>query len=105
MFTIQITKKGPIFSGFTSRQLNTAMQGAVQELVERGEQRLDKMLNPRPAGVYLSIQQAKKGKYSTGYYASRIHGEAKNLHGIINDGGVIYGPWLEGVSSRNQTTR
>ena len=27
------------------------------------------------------------------------------LHGLVWDAGVIYGPWLEGVGSRNQTTR
>jgi hypothetical protein len=27
-------------------------------------------------------------------------------HGsVVQDGGVIYGPWLEGVGSRNRTTR
>jgi len=24
---------------------------------------------------------------------------------LITDGGVVYGPWLEGISSRNMTTR
>jgi len=28
-----------------------------------------------------------------------------NLHGVISDSGVVYGPWLEGVGSRNQATR
>ena len=29
----------------------------------------------------------------------------KGLTGRIDDGNVVYGPWLEGTSSRNQTTR
>lgn len=42
----------------------------------------------------------------TGHYRRSVHGEmVKSLHGIIHDSKVIYGPWLEGVSSRNQTSR
>ena len=29
----------------------------------------------------------------------------QGLNGRIDDNGVVYGPWLEGTSSRNQTTR
>ena len=115
MYTVQIKATGPLFSGLVRYQLTAAMQGAVQELVELGEQRLDQFLRPRPAGVYLAVTPAhtkwpgpghsRPGRGSTGYYASRIHGEVKFLHGIINDGNVIYGRWLEGVSSRNQSTR
>ena len=45
-------------------------------------------------------------KHPTGYYASRVQshrsGEGQST---VDDGGVVYGPWLEGVGSRNQTTR
>jgi hypothetical protein len=41
----------------------------------------------------------------TGYYESRITSEVSALGARVTDGGVIYGPWLEGVGSRNQTTR
>ena len=27
------------------------------------------------------------------------------LQGVVHDSGIIYGPWLEGVSSRNDATR
>lgn len=41
----------------------------------------------------------------TGYYESRIqHNMAGDL-GFVHDSNVIYGGWLEGTSSRNQTTR
>lgn len=42
----------------------------------------------------------------TGYYESQVQVEARaNYVDVVTDGGVIYGPWLEGTSSRNQTTR
>ena len=80
-------------------------QAIVQEVVELGEQRLDQMLRPRPAGVYLSVGEAQKGKASTGNYRRNINGMVRDLSGLITDGGVIYGPWLEGVGSRNASTR
>jgi hypothetical protein len=38
----------------------------------------------------------------TGYYESQVKAEPKGP-GVysVNDSGVIYGPWLEGVGSRN----
>lgn len=41
----------------------------------------------------------------TGYYESKIQVDRKQIYRGVSDGGVIYGGWLEGVSSRNQTTR
>ena len=93
---------GPLFQKSNVRK---ATQEIVQALVESGEQRLDTMLRPRPAGVYLSVAEAGKGKASGGYYRRNVHGRVSNLNGRIDDGGVVYGPWLEGVSRGNETTR
>jgi hypothetical protein len=42
----------------------------------------------------------------TGYYESQVRVEGRaNFVDVVTDGGVVYGPWLEGTSSRNQTTR
>ena len=101
---INVTATGPFFSRGPS-VVHRAMQGAVRELVELGEQRLDQVLRQRPAGVFLSVVEAQKGKASTGNYRRNVHGTVQDLHGRIDDGGVIYGPWLEGTGSRNQTTR
>lgn len=102
---MKVSTSGPVFSGEANRLLEKAAQEAVQELVEMGEQRLDEKLRPRPAGVFLSVQQAQRGKASTGNYRRNVHGMVKRLIGTITDGGVVYGPWLEGISRRNQTTR
>ncbi len=37
----------------------------------------------------------------TGYYQSRIRVERGRGGYVVNDSGVIYGPWLEGTGSRN----
>tara|TARA_Y100000034_G_scaffold124287_1_gene172241 strand:+ start:346 stop:783 length:438 start_codon:yes stop_codon:yes gene_type:complete len=80
---------------------------AVQEVMEAGEQRLDERFRPRPGGVYLSVAQAQRNKASTGHYRRFINGVRRGLNAIIKDGfpGVIYGPWLEGTSTRNQVSR
>jgi len=87
----EVTISGPLFKR-GAKITRDAMEDAVQELVELGEQRLDRGLRPRPAGVYLSAAQGGK---STGHYRRSVSGEAQGLSGRIDDGGVIYGPWLE----------
>jgi len=65
---------------------------------------LDETLRPRPSGVYLSVSEARVP--STGNYRRNVSAEVRpSLSVVLSDGGVIYGPWLEGVSSRNQSTR
>lgn len=44
-------------------------------------------------------------KHPTGYYESRVQASNAGSGVSVSDGGVIYGPWLEGVGSRNATTR
>lgn len=44
-------------------------------------------------------------QHPTGYYESNVTKEPRGPGVIsVNDSGVIYGPWLEGTSSRNQST-
>ena len=44
-------------------------------------------------------------KNPTGYYESRIRTNRARTSNELSDSGVVYGPWLEGTSSRNQTSR
>jgi len=91
---IEVEISGPLFKK-GAKITRDAMQDAVQELVELGEDRLDRGLRPRPAGLYLSAAQAQPGKASTGHYRRSVSGEVQGLRGRIDDGKVIYGPWLE----------
>ncbi len=40
-------------------------------------------------------------QHPTGYYQSKIKAHRQTTHTIIDDGRVVYGPWLEGTGSRN----
>lgn len=44
-------------------------------------------------------------KHQTGRYRSSIHREVQEPGVSVNDGGMVYGPWLEGTGSRNESTR
>jgi hypothetical protein len=40
-------------------------------------------------------------RHPTGYYEAHVRIRAAGPDKVISDGGVVYGPWLEGVGSRN----
>lgn len=100
---VQVRRSGPLFRR-GDRIVHEAAQETVEELVSMGETKLNEMLRPRPTGVFLSVAQAGKNA-STGNYRANLHTMVKDLNGRIDDGGVKYGPWLEGVSHRNRVTR
>ncbi len=102
---IRVEKRGPLFDGRGGTIVRREVGRMVPGLGEVGEERLSEQARPRPAGVYLAITDARPGKASTGNYRRNISSVVRNLIGRITDGGVIYGPWLEGISSRNQRTR
>ena len=79
----------------------------IGDVAAEGERDIKAMALPRPAGVFHSGQYASAHGYrQSGHYRSNIHGETpSSLHGRIHDSNVVYGPWLEGVGSRNDTTR
>lgn len=103
--TVKLKATGPIFTGKAPAITQRAGEGAVRELVSLGQQRLAMLLRPRPGGVFLAASQAGKGKASTGNYRRHLHATSSGMEGRLTDSGVVYGPWLEGVGSRNATTR
>ena len=102
--TTKVELTGPLFRGVAPRILRQVTESAVKDLTEAGESFLLLRLRPRPSGVYKTAQEAGKEK-SVGNYARNIQSVVKNLTGELSDGGVIYGPWLEGVGSRNKSAR
>ena len=101
----KIEMEGPLFTGSAARKFRGAAEDAVKELVQLGEGRLLEQLRPRPSGVFLSVAAVASPDPRTGNYRRNIQSKTKNLSGLITDGGVVYGPWLEGISSRNSSSR
>lgn len=92
MLDLKYNAKGSIVDGRLMRQLDTAADDIETEVgeyaVDQIRRRLDRVLrNP------------------TGFYRSRVQVETLGDRLRVTDSGVIYGPWLEGVSRRNQSTR
>ena len=87
-----VTVSGPLFDG---RALRTAavmtdeiVDSVAQDAFDEVGAALDAFL-----------------KNPTGYYESRIAVDRTRDGNIVHDSGVIYGPWLAGVSSRNERSR
>lgn len=84
--------KGPVFDGSAGR-----IMGAVTADVED---------DVATAGV--NVVRSELGhllQNPTGYYEARIQTDRSRGGTVVNDGGIVYGPWLEGTSTRNKTTR
>jgi hypothetical protein len=87
-----VETSGPLFNGQADRAFKDYAIDAEQHIAEQavGEIRrqLDRVL-----------------KNPTGRYRRSIRVEKKGSMHRVGDGDIVYGPWLEGVSSRNQRTR
>jgi hypothetical protein len=59
----------------------------------------DRIANETERRVH--ILQAQYFKRPTGYYGRHIVNQDMGSQHVIHDSGVVYGPWLEGVGSRN----
>ena len=92
METVTVTKHGPLFSGQASAAVTAFLNEATTSVADEGVNMVHAQL-----GSVL--------RHPTGYYESRIVTDRATDGSTVTDSGVIYGPWLEGVSSRNQSTR
>lgn len=90
---VKVDQKGAIFSA-------SATKAAGQRATTR--------INDTLALEGVRRVKARLGQvlqHPTGYYEGQIQVDRRSQYRGITDGGVVYGGWLEGVSSRNKTTR
>jgi hypothetical protein len=85
---IHADERGPMFDGRARR--------AAAEYVDRLNYRL-----ATEAEDMVRARLRRVLKNPTGYYESRISVQRAGSGYEVNDGNVIYGPWLEGTGSRN----
>jgi hypothetical protein len=93
MIRIDIDASGPVFDGRGEQITEDLAAEAVDVVAEAGEEQVTRLMriyfrNPRPV-----------------YWDRVITSHPAYLTAIVHDQGCIYGPWLEGVGSRNATTR
>lgn len=86
-----ISLSGPFFRDRKSiiRRMEEQMR---QDIAEKGQ-------NLVLANLDSSI------RVNQGVYTGKIHTDRQADSNLVTDGGVVYGPWLEGTGSRNRTTR
>lgn len=90
---VHVNAAGPLFSGQASVMVQRYTDAGGAEVAQWAE-----------AEVHRFLEQVLR--HPTGYYQSQVRVE-RVTHDTFNitDGGVVYGPWLEGVSRRNAETR
>ena len=88
----KVNVTGPLLNGDAPGVIGDLLDDAEHEVAQAGvnavRTELDRVLR-RPTGRYRSAVQTDRRGDSI----------------VVTDGGVIYGPWLEGTGSRNRTTR
>ena len=111
--TLDVALEGPIFHEISGK-VQDGIGRIVQAAIEAGEKHMDStLLAPRPKGVYLGVGSVGAGgkvctnkTVSKGNYRRQVQGKRVDaLHMLLTDNGCVYGSWLEGESSRNQSTR
>lgn len=93
--SIRSTHRGPIFDSRSTRAF-ADMRDELEE--EAAEWTLD----------HIKDTYHQRFKHPTGYYESNVRVRNTGAAHEVWDGGwagPVYGPWLEGVGSRNATTR
>lgn len=87
--SIDIEFRGPLFDGRAERAIEDACDDARDDIAAYAEERvlLGTSMNFKTRTPY----------YETRVTTTRVSSEVSQ----VDDQGVIYGPWLEGVGSRN----
>lgn len=87
-----VRESGPFFDGQWEQVMADVAEQAQAAIGEQGvmlvRQHLDGVL-----------------RHPTGAYRSRVDATNRTADTTVNDGGVVYGPWLEGTGSRNRSSR
>lgn len=92
MAQVSVTFSGGLFAGHPDHVIDAFLDEATREVAGQGLADVHNILNQR-------IQ------HPTPYYETQVTVDQAHDGWVVHDRGVVYGPWLEGVSSRNQSTR
>lgn len=92
MITADVASSGPLFDGRAPAIMDAYTTHAERSVSSDGAQMVRRELD-------------HVLKNPTGYYRAHIEVHRDRGDSVITDGGVIYGPWLEGVGERNRSTR
>lgn len=90
---VSVTVSGPFFDGRAHAALDAMCDVIAEEVAAEGRD-------------IVRLNSDTSFRTQTPYYVTKLRIADAGLHARdVDDSGVIYGPWLEGVGSRNRTTR
>lgn len=89
--SVEVESSGPVFDGRAERITEDIARLSADRVATTGVGLVRDALGPRL-------------KHPTGRYMASIHALTGSWHEVTDDN-QVYGPWLEGVGSRNRTTR
>jgi hypothetical protein len=89
---IGVDLSGPLFDGSIDRTVKDWLDAAKRDVADMGVKELD------------AIVMDSTGR-GTGHYQSMLMTRTISYNDVLITDPVVYGPWLEGVSSRNNSTR
>lgn len=89
---ISIGMDGPLF--------DDRLEEAISRGLDRGRDAVG-----AKALMYWMTNLDSSIRHPTPYYETQVTVQDISTETIVHDRGIIYGPWLEGVGSRNLTTR
>jgi hypothetical protein len=92
MIDVEVKVSGPVFDGRAGKAVDDFFIEAEDHVADEGVNLV---------GIWLGL----KLRNPTGFYESRIVSDRQRDDAQVTDSKVVYGPWLEGVSSRNQSSR
>ncbi len=96
--TSYINLKGPLFTGVAEAELDAAIIAAQKEVAAYAEFQWQ-----------MNMTESFQHPSEPPRYQSHVNVLKRGGDLVVNDGypgsGLVYGPWLEGVGSRNATTR
>lgn len=90
---VRIVVSGPIYA-------TPGIRGEIAAMVEELQYRIAAAALER---VHYFLDRSIQ--HPTPYYETQIMMQRVDPDWIVHDRGIIYGPWLEGTSSRNHSTR
>lgn len=84
----EVHKRGPWFNGRWRLIVHDFEKDWAKDTTDHGKDLVQRNLHERI-------------KHPTGYYESHVRAVRRGTLNEVTDGGVVYGPWLEGEGSRN----
>lgn len=90
--------------GVTTRATGAVADGSAEKVLADATVRAQEDV-ARATATAVHAELGQVLKHPTGYYSSHVTADLNAAPPRVTDGNVVYGPWLEGVSSANTSSR